>query len=116
LKLLLLHVLTEDDDYLKRLSTKPLLIPKLLSLISSEHESLKPLERTKIDEENLLKILKIIDYFAFVQPIEMNGIIENLTSLSTYIILCLEKLTKISKCQRILRNHNGIPILLNYLR
>ncbi|VDP38217.1 unnamed protein product [Schistosoma curassoni] len=116
LKLFLLHVLTEDDDYLKRLSTKPLLIPKLLSLISSEHESSKPLERTKIDEENLLKILKIIDYFAFVQPIEMNGIIENLTSLSTYIILCLEKLTKISKCQRILRNHNGIPILLNYLR
>ncbi|CAH8464462.1 unnamed protein product [Schistosoma intercalatum] len=116
LKLFLLHVLTEDDDYLKRLSTKPLLIPKLLSLISSEHEFLKPLERTKIDEENLLKILKIIDYFAFVQPNEMNGIIENLTSLSTYIILCLEKLTKISKCQRILRNHNGIPILLNYLR
>ncbi|CAH8462200.1 unnamed protein product [Schistosoma mattheei] len=116
LKLFLLHVLTEDDDYLKRLSTKPLLIPKLLSLISSEHESSKPLERTKIDEENLLKILKMIDYFSFVQPIEMNGIIENLTSLSTYIILCLEKLTKISKCQRILRNHNGIPILLNYLR
>ncbi|VDP34047.1 unnamed protein product [Schistosoma mattheei] len=116
LKLFLLHVLTEDDDYLKRLSTKPLLIPKLLSLISSEHESSKPLERTKIDEENLLKILKMIDYFSFAQPIEMNGIIENLTSLSTYIILCLEKLTKISKCQRILRNHNGIPILLNYLR
>ncbi|CAH8468256.1 unnamed protein product [Schistosoma margrebowiei] len=116
LKLFLLHVLTEDDDYLKRLSTKPLLIPKLLSLISSEHESSKPPERTKIDEENVLKILKIIDYFPFVQPIEMNGIIENLTSISTYIILCLEKLTKISKCQRILRNHNGIPILLNYLR
>ncbi|CAI2724370.1 unnamed protein product [Schistosoma spindalis] len=115
LKLYLLHVLTEDDNYLKRLSTKPLLIPKLLSLISCEHESSKP-ERTKIDEENLLKILKLTDYFAFVQTIEMNGIIENLTSLSTYIILCLEKLIKISKCQRILRNHNGIPILLNYLR
>ncbi|CAH8471059.1 unnamed protein product [Schistosoma rodhaini] len=110
-------VLTGDDDYLKCLSTKPLLIPKLLSLISSEQGSSKPLETNKINEEYHLKILQIIDYFSLIhQPIEMNEMIENLITLKTYIILCLEKLIKISKYQKNLRNHNGIKILLNYLK
>ncbi|KAH8851787.1 Serine/threonine-protein kinase Nek10 [Schistosoma japonicum] len=112
----LLHVLSKDDEYWKRLSTKRLLIPKLLSLISSEKEYLKLSVLNEISEEDIVEIPELIDYFAFIQPSKQDGIIKTSTSLSMYIMLCLEKLMKISKCQRILRNHNGISILLNQLK
>ncbi|KAK4474000.1 hypothetical protein MN116_003317 [Schistosoma mekongi] len=112
----LLHALSKDDEYWKRLSTKRLLIPKLLSLISSEQESLKLSVLTEINEDDVVEIPELIDYFAFIQPIKQDGINEISTSLSIYIMLCLEKLMKITKCQRILRNHNGISILLNQLK
>ncbi|CAH8834158.1 unnamed protein product [Trichobilharzia szidati] len=113
----LIYTLIVEDEYFKNLSTNQLILAKFLSLISNETNVVmqKQFVKSQMNSEDTFKFIEVDNYFIFLWTIEKNAVIENLAPLQTYIVLCLEKLIQVIKCQKILRNHNGITVLLKCL-
>ncbi|CAH8464383.1 unnamed protein product [Heterobilharzia americana] len=112
----LMYMLSAEDEYLRCLSSNPAVIPKLLSLISNNLNTKEKSEEIAEHNDDAFNIIEMGDYFMFIQPMERNKIYQHLASFEIYTILCLEKLMKIRKCQKLLRNYNGITIVLNCLK